>query len=557
MQNHLNIAARPLIAFLACAALAPASAHAQGTTERVSLDPFGVEGTESSRLPDLSGDGRYVVFETWANLDPADTTGSQFYLDIYLHDRQTNSIEVVSRDQNGGNPNDDCRHPRISADGRYIVFECEATDVWSGVDDNSQPDVFRYDTVTGNTQLVSIAVDGTPGNWTSTEPDVSADGRFVAFTSAASDLVSSGPTIRAVYVRDMTLGVTELISVGVGGQLPNDASWQPALSPDGRYVAFVSRAANLVPGDANGIQDVFVHDRQTGATDLVSLSTLGAQANSDCWNPTLSADGRFVAFDTLATSLVPGDTNGWRDVFLRDRLTGQTTRISDPPGGGVANHLSQQPSLSDDGRYVAFESWATNLSPESGPNYIDVLVYDRVEGDFARATVDSAGLGANGHSDGPVISPDGEYVAYGSDATNLVPNDLNVETDVFVHHFGFELPAPDVAINGSDVALTVPAGTPIHVTCGLDAGSLFGQNADWFVHAATPFGNFWLLSNLQWAPSFAPLLLLQFPLIDFAGVTVLNSPLPAGTYTITFYVDDDADGVFDGTWSDSVSVTVQ
>ncbi|WP_145064576.1 hypothetical protein [Engelhardtia mirabilis] len=539
-------------------ALSAGIAISQGQTTRVSVDSSGLEGAGSSNHPSISGDGRYVAFQTNANLDPSDTTPGQFYLDVYLHDRLTGSTKVVSRDSGGGNPDKSCEEAAISDNGRYIVYATYATDIIPG-DDNNRRDIVRYDRLTGTTALVSAALDGTVGDWDSYEPDISADGNVVVFLSHASDLTLQDPVQWAVFARDMTTGVTELVTKGVGGVNPNSDSRQPTVSANGRYVVYACHASNIVPGDNNGWQDIFLYDRQTGATELISISTFGLQANSDCWDPTVSADGRYVAFDSYSSSLVPGDTNILPDVFLRDRVTGQTTRVSQGYDGSAANGRSTTASLSDDGRYVAFHSWASNLiGPPAGPNYLDVFVLDRVTGEVEQVTVSSTAVLANNHSYDPEISADGKFVTYDSSATNLVTDDFNGFYDVFVHDYAFAVPQPDVKINGSDVALTVPAGTPLNVTLGLDAGSLFGQNADWWVLAETPFGNFWLLPTLTWVPSFAPQLLLQFPLIDFAGVGVLNGAvLPAGTYTIHFYVDNDADGVFDGTWSDSVAVTVQ
>ena len=553
-SNRHRLLSLPL-AVLVTAGLAPA----QGETTRISVDSFGFEGAGNSREPSISGDGRFVAFETWSNLDPSDTTPNEFTLDVYLHDRLTGTTEVISRDTGGGNPNGNCDEPAISDDGRYVVFTASASDMVSG-DNNFRQDVFRYDRLTGATALVSAALDGTVGDWDSYQPDISADGNIVVFTSAAGDLTLQDPGQWAIFARDMTTGVTELINVGVGGADPDSSAGAPSVSADGRFVVYTSNASNLVPGDVNGKQDIFLHDRQTGATDLISISTLGVQANSECWDPAVSADGRYVVFNTIASSLVAGDTNIYPDIFLRDRVTGQTTKITQSHDGSGANNQSDNASLSDDGRYIAFRSWASNLQgpPAGGSNWLDAFVIDRQTGEIEQVNVSSTGILPNNHTYAPDISADGRFVAFASDASNLVDDDFNSKSDVFLHDYGFADPAPDVKINGSDVDLTLAAGTPLDITLGLEAGSLFGQNADWWVHAQTPFGNFWLLPTLTWTPSFAPLLLLQFPLVDFAGVNVLSGAvIPTGTYVITFYVDDDADGVFDGTWSDAVSVTVQ
>jgi len=170
-------------------------------------------------------------------------------------------------------------------------------------------------------------------------------------------------------------GTTERVSLGPNSVQGNDSSWGAALSADGRFVAF-SAASNLVPGD-----DVFVRDRRTGTIERVSVSTGGGQSNGNSYFPALSADGRFVAFDSEASNLVPGDTNGISDVFLRDRLMGTTERVSVGPNGVQGNEESDEPALSADGRFVAFGSWASNLVPGDTKDWHDVFVHDRQAGE--------------------------------------------------------------------------------------------------------------------------------------------------------------------------------
>jgi Tol biopolymer transport system component len=176
-------------------------------------------------------------------------------------------------------------------------------------------------------------------------------------------------------------GTTARVSLGPNGVQGNSYSFSPALSADGRFVAFESEASNLVPGDTNGERDVFVHDRQAGTTERVSVRRDGVQVRGSSYRPALSADGRFVAFVSRVHTLVPGDTNNKADVFVRDRRTGTTERVSVGPNGVQGNGRSDFPTLSADGRFVAFESEASNLGPgdtnDAGDVFVRTLVRQR------------------------------------------------------------------------------------------------------------------------------------------------------------------------------------
>ncbi len=337
-----------------------------------------------------------------------------------------------------GQPADGPSHnPAVSSDGRYVAFESEASNIVSG-DSNNSRDIFRRDRQSQTTSRVSVASDGSEANFNCYDPAISADGRSVAFRSDASNLVAGDTNGRPdVFVRDCQANTTERVSIATNGAQSDFFCDWPALSADGRYVAFMSYASTLVAGDTNGAADIFVRDRQAGTTERVSVATNGAQANSDSNDrPAISADGRYVAFSSDATNLIAGDTNGTTDVFVHDRQTGTTERVSVATNASQANSASLSPAISSDGRCVAFLSIATNLVAGDTDGCMDVFVHDRLTGVTERASIAADGSQAGLTSDSPAISGDGRLVAFRSDASNLVPFDTNGWGDIFVRDRG-------------------------------------------------------------------------------------------------------------------------
>jgi Tol biopolymer transport system component len=332
----------------------------------------------------------------------------------------------------------------IGAHGRYVVFNSDATNLVAG-DSNNRGDVFVRDRLTGETTRVSISSSGKQAS-PSSDPfggshasGMSADGRYVVFVSDASNLVRRDTNGTGdVFVHDRLRGETTRVSVSGTGRQANGPSGAPAISAGGRYVAFVSSASNLVAGDTNRKSDVYVHDRQTGRTQRVSLSNAGRQANGHCEGPAISVHGRYVAFVSSASNLVAGDTNGLADIFVRYLRTGQTRRVSVSSRGRQSTGPPTQtgsnaPTISADGRYVAFHSDASNLVPGDTNGTFDIFVRDRVTGKTRRVSVGNGGEEANAETLGRgLISGDGRYVAFASLASNLVANDLNDITDVFI-----------------------------------------------------------------------------------------------------------------------------
>lgn len=289
-------------------------------------------------------------------------------------------------------------------------------------------------------ELLSRAPGNQGADARSSEGAVTPSGRFVAFESRATNLLDGGADTNGapdIFVRDRRRGVTTRVSVSSGGVEGNGFSQVPAISANGRFVLFESFADNLVPDDGNAARDVFVHDRRTGETRRVSEAADGAggDGHSRPYGASLSASGRYAVFHSGSTNLVPGDANGVNDAFLKDLRTGAVTIVSRAPDGGPADGHSSDPSLSPNGRYVAYDSRATNLVPGDANDASDVLVFDRKTGVARRASVASDGTEGDGASYDPVVSNDGAVVAFYSYATNLVEGDTNASSDVFVHDF--------------------------------------------------------------------------------------------------------------------------
>jgi Tol biopolymer transport system component len=317
-----------------------------GTTSRANLTsaeeqtpPAGDPGAGYSDSGSISADGRYVAFRSLAgNLAPGTTSGAG---EIFVRDRRSGTTRLVSVSADGYPLGPDNHEPMISGNGRYVVFTHVEGDV---------ADFYRYDLRTTTIQRVAAATGWSLIDLNGPRPRISADGRYVAFTSDAADGVEN------VFVHDFVSGATRRVTHGT------EDSYTGAISADGRYVVFASADATLVPRDTNGVADVFVHDLRTRSTHRASVSSTGAQGNnmSYVWM-TISGDGRHVGFGSAADNLVPGDTNGYLDVFVHDRQTARTVRMSEPNGGGEADGESFGPMISADGRHIAFTSTAPNL----------------------------------------------------------------------------------------------------------------------------------------------------------------------------------------------------
>ena len=322
----------------------------------------------------------------------------------------------------------------VSADGRYVAFESSATNLVPG-DTNGRDDIFVYDRSTSGITRASVADDGTQANNSSSLPAISGDGRYVAFASTANNLVpgDTNATID-VFVRDLVAGRTVRASLtSTGGQANRQIIFNGiSISRDGRYVAFESTANNLVPDKTGSASDIYVRDLVAATTQRVSVSSGGIQGNSDSYNPALSGDGRYVVFESWASNLVPNDLNSNSDVFIHDLASGTTALVSVSTAGSSGDRESGEASASADGRYVAFFSAASNLVSNDVNGQYDAFVRDMLTGTTVLASQSDTGAIGNSNSNQPAISGDGRFVAFWSAATNLVPGDTNAKGDIFV-----------------------------------------------------------------------------------------------------------------------------
>lgn len=423
-----------------------------------------VQGTQFdgwAEYPAISADGRFVAFVTAGEYIPTlwqvRSPGN-----IFLHDRESGETFSIVNTTDLREEYSRFLNPSLSGDGRYLTFEAIAPlpkNPYIMEAGNQSHQVYVVDRVTGEAELISRASDGAEGNSRSIDPVISADGRFVTFSSWADNLVP-GDTNAAVdvFVHDRETGETGRVSTTSDGMQANGASYPSWISGDGQWVAFASCADNFASGDTNNETDVFLHDRDTGETSLVSRSPEGVQLNGPSVSPAVSGDGSRIVFRSFAEENPPG-TSPPVDIFVRDRLSGRTVRITDYPPDAHATGWSRAPAVSADGRFVAFSS-DTTLTAGDDNRSEDVFVYDMQTGSTTLVSVASDGAIGNEDSRSPDISADGRYVAFVSEASNLVEGDTNGYADVFVHdrETGKTTLVSVVGTSGSAPAAVQPAG---------------------------------------------------------------------------------------------------
>jgi Tol biopolymer transport system component len=367
-----------------------------GQTTRISVASNGKQGNAASFSPSMSADGRYVAFLSDANnLVQGDTNNVR---DIFVHDRETHKTEVIAAPISRS-------APVLSANGRYIVFL--AFDEY----------VFVYDRQTGKNENVAAQYRY------ATDLAISTDGRFISFVKRLEDGSHHLSNAGEVLIHDRVNNKTIRVDVTANGTPGNGLSTQPNFSADGRYIAFSSGSSNLIAGDSNGFWDIFVYDSLTRKTERVSIASNGNPANGSSYRPSLSANGRYVAFTSYADNLVAGDNNTVEDIFIHDRVTHKTERVDNSP-----KDLSDLGySFSADAHFIAFYSRRL-MDGQITSN--DVYLYNRVTHRSGKMRIGALG---SSQSSAPSLNADGRYMALMSDATNLVARDTNRVADIFVH----------------------------------------------------------------------------------------------------------------------------
>jgi Tol biopolymer transport system component len=457
--------------------LATSSSALASETILASRSTTGGPADGSSVLPAISADGRYVAFESDStNLVPGDTNASP---DMFVFDRLSGSIERVdvssAGDQAvGGSPTLDFARAVISADGRFVVFPSSASNLVPG-DSPDTLDLFLRDRTAGTTTRLNVDATHGTAETDCEDPAISPDGRFVAFSAFGSIGLPHSQGISA-YVLDQSTGIVGLVSVDSNGVPADSASIAPRISADGRIVVFHSFASNLVPNGGIGAIHCYVHDRLTGATARVSVSSSGVPGDGASSFPDVSADGRWVVFTSTSTNLIDGQsTNG--GLFLHDLSTHRTERLADtvPVMFGSVG----APAMSADGRHVAFVDGNGQA-----------VVLDRDDGTISRASVSSSEEAGDGASGQVAISADGSLVAFESESTNLVANDTNSKGDCFVRDRRTLLsvqPSIGSAAGGELVHLLGSSFAPgTSVSFGASAATIVSAAADRIVVRTPP-----------------------------------------------------------------------
>jgi Tol biopolymer transport system component len=411
-----------LVALLFCIpAFAVAKPPNSWQIERVSVSRLGEQGNSFSVRPELSTDGRYVAFVSMANNFVPGTPSAA--ISTYVRDRKRQITRVASVDKAGWYLLA-AADPAISADGHHLLFAATSK--------NGVRHVYWRDLINDELKILSQDAQGALGANDSATPSVSSDGAVMAFSSSAALTPECSDGIPTIYIWQKRLGKLRCINRTIDGNEPNGASLQPSVSGDGHFIAFSSSATNLVSDDDNRQDDIFLYNLATSSLQLISLGPKRAAANGQSREPSISSNGSKVAYISGAQNLVEKDENRQEDVFVWNRADGFTQLASQANTGAQANYFSSHVRISGNGRYVVFLSPADNLVPgqNNGKNQIFLRDLLRAKTDLISLGID--GKPGNGDSFQPAISSDGLFIAFRSNAKNLVPSDTNLTDDVFI-----------------------------------------------------------------------------------------------------------------------------
>ena len=441
------------------------------------------DSTLTNTTTQVSDDGRYVVYSSSAaNLVPGNTAAVG-QTDVYWTDTQTGQTVRVSSADDGTQGDGNSSNPSISGDGTIVAFQSDADNLVAG-DTNASTDVFIESPQSQQIALLSQTPDGTIGNGASYDVSISRDFEEAVFVTKATNLFpDSQPNFSNVVEEDLLTGQITLVSAGASGTQGTGDATDPSISDDGRYVTFLSDAPDLLPGDTSGQNDVYVKDLVTGTLTRISVGLNGAAPDGDSSQPQISGDGSTIVFASTADNLVAGDTNGVADVFVANRATGAITLVSQS-AGVQGNSLSEDPSISDNGQYVAFASYSNNLVPTDNNGHEDVFIADLQAGTMTLISQTPGAGGADGSSNFPAISGTGRAIAFTSQATNLTSSDPSQFANIFVDTID---PPPSIVVNiptsinaGDSLTLdasqtTSPDGDPLTFSWDLNGDGVYGD----------------------------------------------------------------------------------
>ena len=402
--------------------------------QTLSLDSAGTLGNGHSRYATQSEDGQFVAFSSSStNLVAGDTNGEY---DIFLRDRANDTTTRVSITSTGAEAlGGDSMNPSISDDGTLIVFESEATNLVVG-DSNSDKDIFMHDTATGTSIRISTTTTGLETTNDSRNAKISGDGEWIVFETDASLQPSDTNNISDIYLYEVASGTITRISENTDGTQSNGISRNPSLSSDGRYIVFESAATTLVSGDTNGAFDIFLYDRILDNLERVNLTIGNTQSAGSSYRPSVSDDGNRVVFESDATDLIGAfnDTNGNRDIFIRLRNVPSTARVSVNSSGVQSNGDSTQATISRDGTGVLFQSLASTLVDDDTNGLSDIFMRSIDSATTQRLSLNRNGVEANGASYNAHLCPTERYVTFHTEATNMdtVTDDNGVDDIVAV-----------------------------------------------------------------------------------------------------------------------------
>lgn len=409
-----------------CQSAYPAIVSLSNTGAQADLDSY----TETH--DSVSGDGRYVAFTSYGlNLSPLVIN---VFPHIFVRDRTSGTVEMIDVSTTGTEGNDTADFAVISHDGRYVAFQSYATNLVAGVTAR-EAHIYVRDRTSGSTILASRSTAGVAGNSFSQAPAISGNGRYVSFTSYATNLVAGADVANGqIYLHDITTRATTLISLNMTNGDANGQSLNSSISFDGRHVAFTSRARDIVTQDTGGRIQVYARDRTTNSTSRISINSAGTWGDRDSDYAMISADGNTVVFTSTATNLTTGVTDAVQRIYVRNR-PGSTTLVASRANGAsgtLSNGVAQGPTVSSDGRYVAFVSSATNIATGVTGTNDHIYVRDLTGNTTALMDRSAASVLGNNRGYASTVSPDGRFVVFSSDATNLVTGDTNSAPDVFI-----------------------------------------------------------------------------------------------------------------------------